>query len=451
MIEEPVAVCLAGWHRGLIGDDQGRSIRRHLVEPLRATLLLSLNYRDEDGCSSAATCGLDERLAGLKPWAGVSMARRKTAIELANELEALKHWPRLLAPLNSGDKNFCRRRRVSNSSSSSSSRSSRAGSSLATSRKQPGYASARVRDAYAAALSVTAEESPYHCRIGKGWANTFFTPVIGSPRGTALYDLADASGCLHQLRGAEAAAAAAAAAAGGRTRPFARVVFSRLAHVWLAPHPPLPLLGVAPADCVWVPHGVDGGGLSSRHAVLSRAAADVYLGRLDRIYDGRVLDEHPLGRGVVGALSYERHLAATLKHSNLSTCRFPAVAFLGCDNLTLAALTGLPKRRRFPTPRLGDPTANATLEGRNHQEMDAAIEHVMALQLPGARLQPVTRSAKEVAGGFWLLADRRGLAVAAPASHAPAFLANLTRARKLRRVVQKTSSPLILWPRAGSL
>ena len=434
-MDSRVAVCLAGWHRGLVGDDQGASIRRHLVDPLRATLLLSLNYRAEDGCSTAATCGVDQRLANLKPWASVRMARRKTAIELANELEALKHWTNLLAPLNSGrDKTFCRRRKVSNSSSPRS----KAGSSLAASRKASGYASARVRDAYAAALSVTAEETPYHCRIGKGWANTFFTPVIGSPRGTALYDLADASGCLHELRGAEAAAA------GGW--PFERVVFSRLSHVWLAPHPPLSLLGT---NCVWIPHGVDGGGLSSRHAVLSRDAAEIYLGRFDRILDGRVLQEHPLGRGQVGALSYERHLAAVLKHHNLSTCRFPAFAFLGCDNLTLAALTGLPKKRRFPTPRPGEPAANTTLEGRNHQEMDLAIEHVMALQLPGARLQPVTRSEKEVAGGFWLLADRRGVAVSAPASHAPALMANLTRVRKLRRAVQKTSSPLILWPRGS--
>ena len=104
-----------------------------------------------------------------------------------------------------------------------------------------------------------------------------------------------------------------------------------------------------------------------------------------------------------------------LKHRNLSACRFPATAYLGCDNLTLTSLTGLPKRRRFPRDVEGvnsgqhapteaaaagtavgmavgsyppSPAALATrlLEGRTHQEMDLVIEHVLALMLPGARL-----------------------------------------------------------------
>ena len=50
-----------------------------------------------------------------------------------------------------------------------------------------------------------------------------------------------------------------------------------------------------------------------------------------------------------------------------------------------------------------------------------------------------------MAGGFWVLPDRLGLAIAAaPAQKAP-FLALLTRLRELRHPVRATSSPLIVW------
>ena len=124
---------------------------------------------------------------------------------------------------------------------------------------------------------------------------------LGIPFVHALHELRDASTCLRELVEAEQGLA---------SRRFSRVVFSRLSHVWLRPHPPLSLLG---GECVWLPLGVDGGGLTTRHAVLRRSAAEAYLGRLDRILDGRVLLEHPLGRGQLSALSPERHLAAVLK------------------------------------------------------------------------------------------------------------------------------------------
>ena len=429
---ERVAVCLAGWYGGLVSDDRGRSLRQNLIDPLQASLLMALNYRAEDGCSSEQSCGLHERFAGLRPWERLAMTRRRTAVELAAELEQLRHWPKLLAPFNEAGRK----------------EKGRKGTTFCK-RKPDGGAG-------------EADGSPYHCRIAKGWASTFLMPVLGSPRGTALHELRDASTCLRELLEAEQGLA---------SRRFSRVVFSRLSHVWLRPHPPLSLLG---GECVWLPLGVDGGGLTTRHAVLRRSAAEAYLGRFDRILDGRVLLEHPLGRGQLSALSPERHLAAVLKHRNLSACRFPATAYLGCDNLTLTSLTGLPKRRRFPRGVEGDnsgqqgptvaaaagtavgmavgsypaiPAALATrlLEGRTHQEMDLVIEHVLALALPGARLAPLTRSAAAVAGGFWVLPDRLGLAItAAPAQKAP-FLALLPRLRELRHPVRTTSSPLIVW------
>ena len=58
---------------------------------------------------------------------------------------------------------------------------------------------------------------------------------------------------------------------------YDRVVHSRLEFVWLRPHPPLELLA---KHAVWIPSGEDYyGGLNDRHAVLSRAAAEVYMRR----------------------------------------------------------------------------------------------------------------------------------------------------------------------------
>ena len=55
---ESVAVCLAGLHRGLVTDDRGHSLRKHLVVPLLATLLLALTYRTEDGCGACSSSNL---------------------------------------------------------------------------------------------------------------------------------------------------------------------------------------------------------------------------------------------------------------------------------------------------------------------------------------------------------------------------------------------------------
>ena len=149
-MSERVAVCLAGWQGGLVQSDRGRGIRRNLVDPLGATLLLALSYRREDGCNSEATCGLADRLAGLQPWARLGMAPRRTTKEWAAALEALPHWPSILAPFNAKNRKetFCRR-------------------------KPPPADGSALGD----------DESPYHCRIAKGWSNTFLMPTSApSPR-----------------------------------------------------------------------------------------------------------------------------------------------------------------------------------------------------------------------------------------------------------------------------
>jgi len=296
---ERVAVCLAGWYGGLVSDDRGRSLRQNLIDPLQASLLMALNYRAEDGCSSEQSCGLHERLAGLRPWERLAMTRRRTAVELAAELEQLRHWPKLLAPFNEAGRK----------------EKGRKGTTFCK-RKPDGGAG-------------EADGSPYHCRIAKGWASTFLMPVLGSPRGTALHELRDASTCLRELLEAEQGLA---------SRRFSRVVFSRLSHVWLRPHPPLSLLG---GECVWLPLGVDGGGLTTRHAVLRRSAAEAYLGRLDRILDGRVLLEHPLGRGQLSALSNPKPIPNPNPNPNPTLALILALALtLALSlSLTLKALT----------------------------------------------------------------------------------------------------------------
>ena len=62
---ERVAACFSGW-QGRNVPDAGESIRRNLLRPLEATALLALSYTDSDGCSTAATCRIRERLSALQ-------------------------------------------------------------------------------------------------------------------------------------------------------------------------------------------------------------------------------------------------------------------------------------------------------------------------------------------------------------------------------------------------
>ena len=45
-----VAACFSGW-QGRAVPDGGESIRRYLVRPLKADVLLALGYSDRDGCN----------------------------------------------------------------------------------------------------------------------------------------------------------------------------------------------------------------------------------------------------------------------------------------------------------------------------------------------------------------------------------------------------------------
>ena len=83
--------------------------------------------------------------------------------------------------------------------------------------------------------------------------------------------------------------------------------------------------------CVWTPLGEDYAGLNDRHALVSRDAAPIYLGRWDALMDGRIFDILPCLRSrTVCAQSSERLLSVMIAHHNLTSCRFPPVAFLQC-------------------------------------------------------------------------------------------------------------------------
>ena len=60
----------------------------------------ALSYSDRDGCDSATTCRVHERLAALAPFARVSLQRQMSLEELLPLMEGLAHWPLILRSYN---------------------------------------------------------------------------------------------------------------------------------------------------------------------------------------------------------------------------------------------------------------------------------------------------------------------------------------------------------------
>ena len=223
-------------------------------------------------------------------------------------------------------------------------------------------------------------------------------------------------------------------------RRYAHVVHSRVEYMWLHPHPPLELL--APPH-VWIPAGEDyGGGLNDRHALLPRAAAQVYFRRWDAIVSGEIMRIDPQLRGGLIRNAYavqgDFFIRTMLRFYNFSVRRFAGTAALRCcegacwshacyrralptaagltslissrpDNATLtvttralvrsafgdeehrdvgsstaaaAARAAAPRPSAAPssTPRLG-----VLASGKYRNELEAAIQHAIALKLPGGQ------------------------------------------------------------------
>ena len=239
---ERCAVCFSGW-MGVSVANGGGSLASHLIRPLQAETLLALTYHPSDGCDSMESCRVAERLPALKPYAATAMAPMLPLPRLLEIMEGLPHWPAIMrAYSRGGSRVHCER--ASNESASS--------------------------------LTGFGGPSPYRCK-GIYLGNTIFAPVLGSYRLHVLRQLHDIRRCLGLPTSREAAAG----------WMYDRIIHTRLEFVWLRPHPSLHLLS---PHAVWIPSGEDYyGGVNDRHAVLSRAAAEVYMRRWDLIADGTIL------------------------------------------------------------------------------------------------------------------------------------------------------------------
>lgn len=372
MSAESVAVCLPGLLRSA-SPGGGQSIRRHLIDPLGANVLLALSLLPSDGCKDEESCVVAERFQHLQPIAATELAPARSIEWLVRTLEALPHWPAILAAHNSTGPRSVRCRRKS--------------------KWEP-------------------DESPYRCS-GIYMGNSIFSPVLGSPRLSVLRQQLDISRCLSLIHRHEQQLG----------RNYTRVVHSRMEFQWLAPHPPLSMLD---PESVWVPRGEDWSGLNDRHAVLSRAAAEVYMNKWQMIMDGSVMKlVRELSQGMMPrAFNSEMLLARILRSKRVRVSRFPPVAVLGCCNSSSArrsrakeqqilvhnganqsqrslkslgcfasscARTSLLSREAVADAlaerragRIPHPPGTIVM-GKYQTELDAAVPHALALNVPGAK------------------------------------------------------------------
>jgi len=257
-MNESVAACFSSWQNVSL-DSGGALIRSHVIEPLNAELFLALTYREDDGCNSPSTCRVEERLTTLMPLVQrLSFEPMMKTADFVLELESLPHWPRLLATINATPGRSCRR----------------------DPHWYPEGTCLRSRGRRGIFRDSCAHVSPYTC---VGIKQAFLAPVISAPHLHILHQLHGHGTCLRLISTQEREQR--------HGLRYDRVLWSRLDHRWLLPHPPPVQL---PRACgAWVPFGEDYLGLNDRHALLERDAAEVYLGRYQMILDGRVMRALP--------------------------------------------------------------------------------------------------------------------------------------------------------------
>ncbi len=392
-----IVIGFYGWH-GVTIPERGRSARRALVDPLTADVLLALSHRAEGDCRSVAACLLEHRLAGLLPVARLVLERQPSISELYAELTALPHWPQILRAFNHTRHswrpfNFL----TFNNRTFLNKRSPRYVTCVAN----PRWVSGSLTSPYPS-RRAQGVHSPIVCDGLKESGNTIFAPIIGPTHYHTLWQLHALDRWWHLLRKHEAS----------RGQLYERVIVSRLDFVWMGEHPSLSLL--EPAACAWVPAAENYGGLSDRHAVLSRRHADAYLSRWQAITSGRIMAEHPaLRTGSVFAITGERALAAHLRAANVPVCRYAPTAHLACcaANVAVSAAgnqsrpcqngrcSRLPLRGGATNSALsathGDESyrslrAGLTVtHGKYFGELRASFLHGLALRLPGAQWGPV--------------------------------------------------------------
>ena len=396
-----IAVCLSGWHER-IPADRGASIQRGLVSPLRATIIASFGYKAFGDCDSKRTCKIAERLGALT-LAHAEVYRMPTVTELVAQMEALPHWPQIINAYSRGKRVKCKKA-VLTSPPSSSNESS----------------------------------TPYECSgLFKG--NSIFAPVLGTTYN--LYELHGLSKCYGALEAYEHSSASS----------ISHVVHTRVEYDWISPHPPPRLLlePTAVEEVAWIPAGEDyGGGVNDRHAYMSRRAATFYFRRWDAILSGEIMVSDPQLRGSATnphklirnayAVQGDYFIRVSLGYHNVSVRRFASGAALRCcegpcfshacyrrahptrlgvESLVAAAATEDPARvaraaqalvhsafsssgqlPKEPPPSPSPPLPLAVLvSGKYRDELERAIQHSIALHLPGSRLQlrSVARPRKE--------------------------------------------------------
>jgi hypothetical protein len=392
--KERCAVCFSGWV-GVAAANGGALLVENLIKPLQAETLLALTHHPSDNCDSIRSCRVAERFPALLPYAAATIAPMLPMRRLIELMEALPHWPAITRA----------------------------------------YSQRGSRVNCVPALNLTGAlpgtiggPSSYTCH-GIYLGNTIFAPVLGSAKLHVLRQLHDIRRCLGLLGEHETAVGAA----------YDRVVHTRLEYIWLRPHPPLALLS---PQAVWVPSGEDYyGGVNDRHAVLSRAAAEVYMRRWDMITDGTIMridSQLRVGKVTNGlALQDENLVGALLRYFHLPLRRFPGVAYLGCCNhsvdseaTTSTRQRGLKRRcfskacvvRKLPTDAAAAATCSAAdgsyagalpwtggvnatggasgvamvraareavtsgviQLGKYRSEVEIAVQHALALGLPGA-------------------------------------------------------------------
>ena len=135
----------------------------------------ALSHADADGCDSASTCRVHERLDALAPFARVSLRPQLPLEELLPLMERLAHWPSIVSAYN---------------------RASRRPSWRRSCVRNPRWRADCSEGACAG--------GPYNC-MGILYGNSIFAPVIGSPSVQSLPMLMGVQQCLELIEEQEAA------------------------------------------------------------------------------------------------------------------------------------------------------------------------------------------------------------------------------------------------------
>ncbi len=163
----------------------------------------------------------------------------------------------------------------------------------------------------------------------------------------------------------------------GVGRRYERVCFSRLEYHWLAPHPPMALLQ---SGMVWLPSGGTSGGINDRHALMDRAAAEVYFRRWELLFAPDLMQR--LARRAVLHEGPEQLLLEWVRVSHLRIRYFPSTMALACCGRAARCYLG---RAACVTHRVRMRGGVRLIGAKYLDELKFAERHAAALSCPGAQ------------------------------------------------------------------